>query len=142
VTYGRIAVAPLAPAPRAAKLETLADSLARILPRIAGFAREQALDNFARCFDAALACLRSDQPLRDVFHRDIAPSGFLSLQAEQLMGAAQAAWVFGGMDSWNDLSLEGAAGERYTRLSDALYHHLNLAAVAAANSSFGGEGAD
>jgi hypothetical protein len=122
-----------------AKLQAMADTLARILPRIARFAREHSLESFAQSFDAALACLRSDQPLQAAFHRDIAPRGSLSLQAEQLLGAAQAAWVFGGMGSWNDLSFEAEAGERYTQLSDALYHHLNLAAVAAANTSFGGQ---
>ena len=43
------------------------------------------------------------------------------LPAAQLLGAAQSAWVFGGMGSWNDLGFEGEDQALYDRLSEELY---------------------
>ena len=67
---------------------------------------------------------------------DLARGGRLPLDARQILGAAQAAWVFGGMGSWNDLGFEGHAQDEYTALSDELFSLLNQAICEAANSGF------
>lgn len=116
-------------------LDSLQADLERLLPEIADFARNHDLETFIPYFERGLACLRSETPMGEVYHKDLAPPGFLSLQAERLLAAAQAAWVFGGMGSWNDTGFEGEVQKEYERLSDRLYHLLNKAAIAAANSS-------
>jgi hypothetical protein len=116
-------------------LETLRVELKECLERVAQFSRSQNLEWFTKAFESAIAKLESPAPLADVYHTDIAPPGFLSLVASQLLGSAQAAWVFGGMGSWNDQSFAGQAQARYEPLSEELYQLLNRVIVLAANSS-------
>jgi hypothetical protein len=53
--------------------------------------------------------------------------------ARSLCATASAAWVFGGMGSWNDLSFQGPLRERYERVSEDLYLAALDALVAATN---------
>jgi hypothetical protein len=80
-------------------------------------------------------CLSADDPFALVYHKDLAPHGLLSRPASQLLAACQAAWAFGGMGSWNDMSFQGAEQRRYERLSYELYALINRAICAATNSS-------
>jgi len=68
-----------------------------------------------------------------VYHKDLAPDHLLDLPAKQVLAACQAAWVFGGMGSWNDLGFEGEQQAEYDRISTALYDLLNTAIAAAAS---------
>ena len=70
-----------------------------------------------------------------MYHSDLAPSSDLPLEARQLLGAAQLAWVFGGMGSWNDLGFEGPDQQDSNQLSDRLFALLNEAICCAVNSS-------
>jgi hypothetical protein len=134
VTYGRIATSqPFADLPTI-DLITLSHELAANLKAIAKFARKHDLNGFADAFDAGLAQLSSDAPLASVYHKDLAPHHAVTLPAARLLGAAQAAWVFGGMGSWNDLGFEGDDQALYERLSEGLYRLLNGAIVAGANA--------
>jgi hypothetical protein len=108
----------------------LADNLAAI----GNFARMRKLEGFAKAFDAGLAQLNAQNPHKGVYHADLAPDRALPLAATQLLGAAQAAWVFGGMGSWNDLWFEGDDQSLYEQLSEELYQLLNAAIVIAANT--------
>ncbi|MCC6412891.1 MAG: hypothetical protein IT270_14600 [Saprospiraceae bacterium] len=55
--------------------------------------------------------------------------------ALQLLYAADSAWVFGGMGSWNDQSFEDKeVNGRYERLSALLYNAINGAIMAAVNN--------
>jgi len=134
VTYARIAWQQAAPGPQNLSLAAHVEGLEKLLAEISAFARRQSLTGFAECFERGLRCLRSANPRTEVFHKDLAPQGFLSLEAERLLATAQAAWVFGGMGSWNDLSFSGVEQQEYERLSESLYHALNAAAIDAANS--------
>lgn len=116
-------------------LEPLRLELRQCLEEIAQFSRSQNLEWFTKAFESGISRLESSDPLAETYHPDIAPPGFLSLAANQLLGAAQAAWVFGGMGSWNDQGFEGRAQARYEQLSEHLYRLLNKAIVAASNSS-------
>ncbi|MCC6989411.1 MAG: hypothetical protein IT181_10455 [Acidobacteria bacterium] len=58
----------------------------------------------------------------------------MSVDSLRLLAAARAAWVFGGMGSWNDQGFEGETQAQYEQLSDDLYRLLNTAIVTAANA--------
>jgi hypothetical protein len=47
-----------------------------------------------------------------------------------MLDAAQSAWVFGGMGSWNDLGFAGAEQKEYERVSKHLYAALTDAICA------------
>jgi hypothetical protein len=66
---------------------------------------------------------------------DLAPSSFLPPYAEDLLAAAQWAWVFGGMGSWNDMSFEGDDSTEYAQLTQELYAAVNEAVVVATNAT-------
>lgn len=136
VTYGQIASEKRKKksAPPEADLEALKRDLGSTLEEIAGFAARQRLGNFAQVFERARALLDAPEPLRETRGFDLAPAGILSLPAAQLLCAAQAAWVFGGMGSWNDQSFAGEDGQVYDRLSEQLYQRLLTAFPAAVNT--------
>jgi hypothetical protein len=69
------------------------------------------------------------------YHKALCPDGSLSDLAASMLKAAQAAWVFGGMGSWNDMGFDGDVQMEYGRLSDSLFNLLNEAIEAAATSS-------
>ena len=134
VTYGRIAKnQPTADLP-AMDMLALKSQLIGNLEAIGAFARRQKMDGFAQAFDAGRAQLSSNDPFDGVHHSDLVPEKALPLAAVQLLGAAQAAWVFGGMGSWNDAGFDGEDQVLYERLSEDLYQLLNAAIVAAANA--------
>lgn len=114
---------------------TVIEDLGAALNGIESFAREQAIDGFANAFQLAQKCLASDDPLSLVYHRDIAPRGAIGLSAARLLAAAQAAWVFGGMGSWNDLGFEGDIQKHYEQCSDRLFDLLNESICVGVNES-------
>lgn len=118
-------------------MSTLKRRLANTLEQIGDFARKQKMEHFASAFDAGLAQLNSECPGKDLYHTDLAPNGVLPIDAVQLLGAVQAAWVFGGMGSWNDVGFEGDDQILYEHLSENLFLSLNEAIVAAANANEG-----
>jgi hypothetical protein len=134
VTYGRIAKNRPTPPPQPHDTAAIKRHLTDNLKAIGAFAQAQKLEGFAKAFDASLAHLNSTDPFKGVYHADLAPQGALPLDASQLLAAAQAAWVFGGMGSWNDLGFDGEDQTKYDRLSEELYQLLNSAIVAAANA--------
>jgi len=92
-------------------------------------------DTFGNCFRKAIECLSAEDPFALAYHKDLAPEGLLSSSARQVLAACQAAWVFGGMGSWNDMAFEGQEQGRYEKLSDALFTLLNEAIQSSANSA-------
>jgi hypothetical protein len=92
-------------------------------------------DTFGSCFRKAIECLSADDPFALTHHKDLAPEGLLSLSARQALAACQAAWVFGGMGSWNDMAFEGQEQARYEKLPDALFMELNEAVQSGVNSA-------
>ncbi|MCL2447626.1 MAG: hypothetical protein FWD17_01630, partial [Polyangiaceae bacterium] len=110
------------------------ESLRSALVAIEGFAIEQHLDGFAKCFRKALDAL-GVKPVRSGYHSDLAPAGVLSQRAECLLDACQSGWVFGGMGSWNDTSFQDEVGRRYDLVSGTLFHSLGTAIEAAVNAA-------
>jgi hypothetical protein len=134
VEYGLIA--QNAPEPLGdASITEITAQLAESLAEIEAFARRNSLESFAGCFSKAQNCLLSHDPFSLVHHRDLAPEGTLPITAARILAACQAAWVFGGMGSWNDLGFDGDDQNVYQRLSDQLYGLLNKAICAGVNES-------
>ncbi|WP_157578413.1 hypothetical protein [Rudaea cellulosilytica] len=139
VTYGRIAVNQPSQLGPPADLESLKRRLVKNLKEISAFARHHNLDGFAKAFEAGLSHLESSSPGNGLHHNDMLSSR-MPLTAAQLLSAAQSAWVFGGMGSWNDLGFEGNEQRKYDNLSEELYRLLNDSIVAAANSTASNDG--
>jgi hypothetical protein len=125
---------------QAQNLTALRRDLADTLSRIEAFASRQRLEGFAVAFRKASTILSSDQPLAETHHADLAPTPAVPLEAKQLLGAVQAAWVFGGMGSWNDLGFAGDDQQEYSKLSDELFARLNQSIVGAVNATSGAAG--
>ncbi|HNQ22574.1 MAG TPA: hypothetical protein PKK06_05710 [Phycisphaerae bacterium] len=123
--------------PAALSVDELGEHLPRCLTDIEAFARQHDLECFAECFAKAQKCLTSDNPLALVHHRDLAPDGALERPAARLLAACQAAWVFGGMGSWNDVGFNGPERTLYCELSDRLFDLLTQAICAAVNTTAG-----
>lgn len=76
------------------------------LKEINEFASVQQLDYWAEIFNKARSMLERQNPNSDYFHSDLIVLDNYSLVAQQTLFAAAAAWVFGGMGSWNDLGFQ------------------------------------
>lgn len=114
---------------------TLADASAhfrKALVRIETYARDEKYDNFADLFNEAIDLIDAGK-LREP-DEDLIRFAGLDDRRQSLYAACARASVFGGMGSWNDLG----GGERYDRVSQALYESLNDCIVALANSTFRG----
>ena len=134
VSYVRVAVG-LPPAAIHPPLPPLRAQLVRALTDIQAFATTQKLENWVGIFGRALATLDNPVPAQGFYETLLVPAEH-PLAARQLIFAASAAWVFGGMGSWNDLGFEDAATQRrYEELSAQLYAQVNSAIVAGINAS-------
>jgi hypothetical protein len=122
--------------PKTVGEERLQSEMAEALTAIAGFAERLGEHNFAQCFRGGLEALSAADPFKRMPCRDPLVPQMLPAASQQLLTAAQAAWVFGGMGSWNDLYFEGPEGTDYATLTDRLYGLLNQAVVEAVNASF------
>jgi hypothetical protein len=105
------------------------------LADITKFAEAQQLENFADSFRLATKRLAGSQPLAKGWFDKLDDKDGLDLAARQLLGAAEAAWVFGAMGSWNDLTFKGETGRIYDELSNRLFALVNEATAAATNAS-------
>ena len=121
-------------------LTALRQDLMMALSRIEAFATRQKLETFAGAFRNASGKLSSADPLAGTYHSDLAPTPIMPLEAKQLLASAQAAWVFGGMGSWNDLGFDGSDQQEYTALSDELFLLLNQALGVTVNTTSGAAG--
>lgn len=124
-------------APRAAmdvdaatRLEDAVAAFRKALVHIETYARDEKYDNWAEIFNEAIAVIDAGKPTIEQGDMD-RYTGFSDNQAA-INEACSRAWVFGGMGSWNDLG----GGERYDRVSQALYETLNACIAALANSTF------
>jgi len=115
-------------------LEPLRNRLQKGLSEALAFCDRHTIDGFASQFRNAIACLSSVDPFSLIYHKDLAPPDTLTLPAQQMLSACSAAWVFGGMGSWNDLYFDRADRDDYERISEELFGAMNESIVAATNS--------
>ena len=121
-------------------LAALRQDLMTVLAGIEAFAARHKLEHFAGAFRKATGLLSSANPLAETYHSDLAPTTAMPLEAKQLLGAVQAAWVFGGMGTWNDLGFDGEDQQENDALSGQLFLLLNQALCSAVNASSGAAG--
>lgn len=133
VRYGLVQRRAEAPPVDPALQEAFKD-LKRALVEIHEFAQAQRIEPFRDNFARALALLSSESATRG-YHQDLSPENTLPAEARAIFDAAQVAWVFGGMGSWNDMGFPGEAGQTYERVSEHLWNALTRAIVVATNAS-------
>ena len=104
------------------------------LKRISAFTGNHNYSGFNDCFLQALHILDTGagEPLH---HPDLYPPNSIPPESAALLSAAERAWVFGGMGSWNDISFDGDDQREYDEASDQLYSALIQAICVAANES-------
>ncbi|MFL5344913.1 MAG: hypothetical protein ACJ8AT_08965 [Hyalangium sp.] len=108
--------------------------LASALEAVRGFAERQDLKYWSKHFRRCLLRLSLEpQPLEDVL--ELLLLNGLPVPAIQLVSAAMAADVFGGMGSWNDLGFDGPDAQVYEELSNRLLLAMKAAFRAGINSS-------
>ncbi|MFJ5071635.1 hypothetical protein ACIQC7_34985 [Kitasatospora sp. NPDC088556] len=104
------------------------------LEHAARFSRDHDLDPWQAHF-AKARNLRSAEDFTTVYHQDLFPDRGYDLPSRRLAATVQAAWVFGGMGSWNDLGfLDAHIQTEYEELTRDLFSAVIQACVAAANT--------
>lgn len=93
-----------------------------------------ALDWCKELFRKSVLCLRSDEMMKDPppYYRELAPDGFLSLEAAQILQCCQVSFVFGGMGTWNDVPFGNDI--RYREVTEHLYNAIISGFTCAVNS--------
>ncbi len=119
-----------------ADLNTIKDDLRHALNRIARFA-ERRSSGFLESFSKALEELESSTPSPFGWKGKIIPTALeMRLEAKQLLSAGQAAYVFGGMGSWNDQYWpDPEINAEYDAVSGELFAAVEDGLTAAANST-------
>jgi hypothetical protein len=115
------------------RLDVVEQDLRGSLQAIARFA-DGIGSHFADSFRKALACL-DGEACESHYHPDLAPPGLLSRQAERILAACDAGWVFGGMGSWNDGAYAGEDADVGDPLSQGLFDGLQAALAGVAGST-------
>ena len=102
------------------------------LAEVSAFAAGHSLlEDWNKVFLTARALLSSNAP-EIPYHPDMLPPNGYSLTARRLVAAASAAWVFGGMGSWNDIAVGDPV--RYQVVSAELFEAVFDAVLAGTNS--------
>ncbi len=118
--------------------EEVNSRLEKMLAQAADFARSHKQEKFAEKFEHGQKILEeSKAPLEAMPYPDILYKDHFSLKAQRALAAVQAAWVFGGKGTWNDIRLsDGKDHDEYEKLSDDLYFQFCRVIVYAVNSGF------
>lgn len=116
-------------------LELVQKQFRSALSEIHTFSEKHGCEGFTACFARAIETLDSNGEKRHGHHSDLVVRGVVPNLAEGLLDAAQSAWVFGGMGSWNDMGFVGADQIDYDRVSQQLFAVLNETIQLAANAS-------
>lgn len=102
------------------------DALRRALEEIHAFAAARPyLDQFTESFAMALSLVGGKTRPRGP--NELAPEGVFTDAEQGVLDACQAAWVFGGMGSWNDLGFDPEEQPEYDRVSENLFQAINAA---------------
>lgn len=111
-------------------LDAAEQNLKTALMNIRDYAKEEHVgDNWVAIFTRALEMLGSDEPSRS-FITELLPQTGYGHRSYRLLEVGSAAWVFGGMGSWNDMG----GGARYSAVTDALYNAIVDGIITATNA--------
>lgn len=133
VTYGRIAQNQKAVVTNAPSVDSLSAQMGRTLQDAITFSTKHKLDWFGKSFESAYSVLKTES---EPELNGVALKGQLPLSASRLLAASQAAWVFGGMGSWNDLGFDGDDQRKYETISDDLFRLINSSLIVTTNLSY------
>lgn len=119
-------------------LAAAATELDNTLQRAAEFAGRQDLTSWRELFtNARRQWSGTGDPGRVPFP-DLFPNSWPDPDGPRLMRVVQAAWVFGGMGSWNDLGFAAdVVQQEYDEVSCGLFDAVMHACIAAVNVEFG-----
>jgi hypothetical protein len=116
------------------EINSVRKGLKAVLIDINKFALHHQLNNWADIFQGALTKLNSNESATGWYENLIVEANY-SQASLQLIYAAMAAHVFGGMGSWNDLGFESADDSKmYEELSFYLYDYINRSLISGINS--------
>jgi hypothetical protein len=125
---------PVPDGPARVGVGAAAEELDRMLRRAGEFAERQRLPHWAGVFADARRHWAQDGTARQAGGPELFPASWPDADSRRLADMAQAAWVFGGMGSWNDLGFAGGDAQReYEQLSSDLFDAVMRACVAAVN---------
>jgi len=117
-------------------LRTARCNLETALHDIIQFSQHKGFGSWIPLFQNSLDLLSSKDPQKDRYYGDCLAENWHSLESRQLLFAAMAAWVFGGMGTWNDIYIvDSETNELYDQVSTNLYSAINQAFLAAINST-------
>lgn len=133
VTYGRIAQNQKTTTQNAPSIDGLSAEMGKTLNDAVAFSAKHKLNQFGQAFQSGYSALKAKS---EPELNGIALKGQLPLPASRLLAASQAAWVFGGMGSWNDLGFDGDDQTQYEIISDNLFRLINSSLIAATNLSY------
>lgn len=133
VTYGLIAKNQKANLLKPLSTDELSREFKTTLQDALIFSKKHNLEGFANSFNEALLSL--DSSVEPNLY-GVAQNGQLPIQASKLIAAAQSAWVFGGMGSWNDLGFDGDDQKEYENISERLFLLINNSLVSSTNLSY------
>jgi|SRR5262245_27706557 len=132
VTYGRVGRQAGIFLPGLGKIAVRSDFISALL-QIRAFSEKHNCD-FTGFFSRALKSLKENSSEHE-YHNDLWVPGTLSESSQAILDAAQSAWVFGGMGSWNDMMFNGDEEREYERVSEQLFSALIGAICFAANET-------
>ncbi|MEV4759347.1 hypothetical protein AB0J86_30225 [Micromonospora sp. NPDC049559] len=113
---------------------TASHELDQALEKATEFAVRQQLPTWARVFAEARRQPARDATPRAGRPRDLFPVSWPDADGPRLADRALAAWVFGGMGSWNDLGFaDGGVRQEYEQISRDLLETVLRACIAAVN---------
>jgi len=125
--------------PRPDDAEKVKSEFKTVLIDLIHFCHAQNLSNWGAVFERGSTILSGSEPIERQPQADLLVSKNYSLTAQQLLYAAEASWVFGGMGSWNDIGFDDADVQKaYDRLSEKLYAMIIKGIVAAMNYNIKG----
>jgi hypothetical protein len=120
--------------PHRVDVREAAAALLASLQRAHAFATRHDLDPWHRIFTNAQQQW-SATDAEPVYHQDLFPDGCYDSTSRRLASMAQAAWVFGGMGSWNDLGFPEADPQtEYEQITHDLFTSVMHACLASANA--------
>jgi len=132
VTYMRIARHQKSSPAQTPTVDRLSTKMSRALQDAIAFSKRHQLDIFRAAFESGYSTLKAES--ESELNR-ISLKGQLPRPASRLLAASQAAWVFGGMGTWNDLCFDGDDQQQYEIISDNLFQLINLSIIATVNLS-------
>lgn len=110
------------------------ETLKIMLSKARNFAKLNSFDNWFQIFDEACKLIEERKVDSSVASRMLPPDGY-SERSTVLIAAANRAWVFGGMGSWNDIFItEKSKQKEYDDLTGNLFNAVCDSILAATNS--------